>query len=318
MAGVIDHLLQTKLSLSPLAGISDLPFRLICRRYGCRYAFTEMVDARAILHAFERTSRMLQTNSEDQPLGVQLVGDDIDAMEKAALKCQDMGFDLMNINAACPVPKIKRKGKGVALMNEPDKIAYMVERLVKVLDIPVVIKIRSGFDQDSFTYLPVAKAAEKAGASAIFIHPRSAENKYGSTLRKDHIVELKHKLSIPVVASGDVLTPRDAQKMFEETGCDAISVARGSFGQPWIFEQTEALLAQGIAPREVPLEEIRTVANEHFHLLCQYYGLYPAISRMYKHMTWYFSGHKDLDFLMRNFREKIQKEEDFDLFVRQF
>ncbi len=318
MHDVIQMLVDKKVSLSPLAGVSDMAFRLMCRKFGCPYAFTEMIDARAILSARQSTFLMMATNDEDTPLGVQIVGDKIDDIVEAAKVCRDRGIDMININAACPVPKIKRKGKGVAMMNEPDKIGVMLRRLVQATELPVVLKIRSGFNQDSLNYMEVSQRAEDEGAAAIFIHPRHAEAKYAGPLSKEHIVEMKQKLKIPVFASGNLLKAQDVINMLNDTGCDGVSIARGSMGQPWIFAQSLALL-EGRKPMEKPsLDEIKAMVKEHFALMCQVHPFDRALPRMYKHLTWYFTKHKRLDELMRRLRADVGSEEQFATFVEQF
>jgi nifR3 family TIM-barrel protein len=261
---------------------------------------------------------MLSSNEEDKPLGVQLVGENIKDIVEAAKVCEDKGFDMININAACPVPKLKRKGKGVALMNEPEKMGHLIASLTKAVKVPVVLKIRSGFDNNSLNYLEISRIAESEGASAIFIHPRTAESKYAGRLCKEHIIELKQHLKIPIFASGNVMKAYHVIEMLESTGCDGVSIARGSMGQPWIFSQSQTLLDNKPMSEKPPLDEIKQIAQDHFLMMAEIYGFNRALPRMYKHMTWYFAKHKELDPLMRSFRHTVKCEKDFVAFLGRF
>lgn len=312
---IIQYLKDTKYNLSPLAGISDLPFRLICRRFGCPYAFAEMTDANAILRANDKTFRLLDTNTEDDPCGAQVVGSEIEAVVEASRICEEKGFDILNINCACPVPKVKRKGKGVALMNEPDKIGEMIRRVTEAIDLPVVIKIRSGFDDDSLTYRDVALAAQQGGAKAIFMHPRNAKSKYGSILRKEHLIELNEILNIPVFASGNALTARQAYDLRVSTNSAGVSIARGAMGQPWIFRDVAFLEESDQDPLPMSAEEICQVVLDHFHLFCDYAGEKTAIIRIYKHLGWYFQMVDNLGELMKEYRKVVHHRHEFSPFI---
>ncbi|OED37228.1 hypothetical protein AB834_02045 [PVC group bacterium (ex Bugula neritina AB1)] len=315
MHQIIDFLIRKKISLSPLAGISDRPFRLISRRFGCPYAFTEMLDARAVLSQRESTKRMMSTHEEDTPLGVQLLGDNIEDIVHAAKVCEDKGFDMLNINAACPVPKIKKKGKGVALMNEPLKIGSMIRSLVQETGLPVALKIRSGFNNDALNYMEVGHIAQEEGVSAIFIHPRHAESKYSGNLSKNHIIEMKDNLRVPIFASGNVLEAQDVLDMMNDTGCDGVSIARGAIGNPWIFAQSIDLL-EGRKPRPNPsFEEIKILVKEHFYMMSELYSFERALPRMYKFLLLYFKEYSKLEERMAVFRSTVKTEHDFEQFI---
>ena len=312
---IIQYLVDVRYNLSPLAGVTDLPFRLLCRRFGCAYAFAEMTDAKAVLRANDKTFRLLDYNDDDLPLGAQLVGSSIEDIVEASKVCEEKGFDILNINCACPVPKVKRKGKGVALMNEPEKIGEMIYQVTKAIKLPVVIKIRSGFDDNHLTYKEVSLAAEAGGVSAIFMHPRNAKSKYGSVLRKEHLVELKKAVKVPIFASGNALTPESVVELRESTGCEGVSIARGAMGQPWIFEDVATLEKTGVCPKPRSLEEIGEIVKEHFLMFTDYAGEKVSMTRMYKHLTWYFAHVSNLADFLKEYRNQVRHYTDFSFFI---
>jgi tRNA-dihydrouridine synthase B len=261
--------------LAPMAGVSDLPFRLISRSFGAPLAFTEMIDVRAISHRDKRTRKMLMSSPDDRPLDV--------------LAEQD--FDLLDFNAACPTPKVTRKGKGAALLKEPRKLGAILKILVSYAKVPVTVKIRTGWDADSVNAREVALYAEDAGISALFIHGRTKTQGYSGTVDYRHIKEVKDALKIPVIASGDNLSLSLIRKMFHETGCDGVAVARGALGNPWIFREAISLFQDDAHIFAGPAmdERIATI-RKHFDLVIEYSGEERGIGIFRKFLIWYTKG----------------------------
>ncbi len=320
MNDIFEHIKQSKAILSPLAGISDLSFRLICRKYGCRFAFTEMVDAKAALYAKPKNFHLLDTCKEDSPLGVQLVGNDPDIMLKAGLKCEEMGvFSMININFACPVKKVVRRKTGVYLMQEPSRVASIISALTKHLQLPVTVKIRSGFDENNRNCVEISKISENEGAKAIFIHPRHGVQKYRGKILKQEIFDVMNAVKIPVIPSGDLFTAQDAVNMLNDTGCFAVAIARGALGNPWIFEEIRthgATVSRCHENDSVPRTQdsgLRDLIIDHFNLLCNTYPVEKACKIMYKHILWYLNGNKDLFDKMKNYNKNksIKIRQDF-------
>ncbi len=282
------------LLLAPMAGITDLPYRLITRSFGCELAFLEMVSSRSLVHASERTSRMLSSAAEDRPLGVQLLGNEEGDVLKALEKIRPRGFDVIDLNAACPVPKIIKKGKGASLLREPKKVKSLLEILVKNAEVPVTVKIRAGWDRDTVNARDVALHAEDAGISALTIHGRTRQQGYSGRVDYAVIHEVKKALSISVIASGDAFSPQLIRKMFHETGCDAVAVARGSLGNPWIFRDTISFLASGTIPERPAPGEIADTMRRHLDLTCAFYGDRRGAIRFRKLFSWYVKGLHDI------------------------
>jgi len=276
--------------LAPMAGVSDLPFRLIARGFGVPLAFTEMIDARALSHGDRRTRHMLSSNPADRPLGVQLVGNDEGYLSKAVEALPDKGVDILDFNAACPAPKLTRKGMGAGLLKEPDKLKRLLRMLVRLSPVPVTVKIRTGWDRDSINAREVALLAEDAGVSAVFIHGRTKTQGYSGTVNYEVIREVKQALSVPVIASGDNITRESVKTMFEETGCDGVAIARGALGNPWIFnEMSEFIGHDHLLPRP-EVREIVSVMKRHLDLVVEHHGESRGLSSFRKFVIWYTRG----------------------------
>ena len=283
--------------LAPMAGVSDLPFRLITRSFGAPLAFTEMIDARALSHGDRRTRHMLSSSEDDRPLGAQLVGNDETYLGKALDALQGKGIDVLDFNAACPAPKLTRKGMGAGLLREPRRLKKLLELLVHESAVPVTVKIRAGWDNDSINAREVALLAEDAGVSAVFIHGRTKTQGYSGTVNYEVIREVKRALAIPVIASGDNITPDSVKAMLSETGCDGVAIARGALGNPWIFEEVKAFIGQDrIRPRP-GVHEILSVMKRHLDLVVEHHGESRGVSSFRKFVIWYtrsLSGIKPL------------------------
>ena len=276
--------------LAPMAGVSDLPFRLISRSFGTSLAFTEMIDARAISHRDKRTRKMLMSSPEDRPLGVQLLGADEKYLAGALDALAEHDFDLLDFNAACPTPKVTRKGKGAALLKEPRKLGAILKILVGYAKVPVTVKIRTGWDADSVNAREVALYAEDAGISALFIHGRTKTQGYSGTVDYNNIKEVKAALKIPVIASGDNLSLLLIKRMFDETGCDGVAVARGALGNPWIFREAIRFFQDGVHISGPAMDERIATIKKHFDLVIKYSGEERGIGIFRKFFIWYTKG----------------------------
>jgi tRNA-dihydrouridine synthase B len=276
--------------LAPMAGITDLPYRLISRTFGCEFAFTEMISARALVCRSRNTERMLSSNPDDSPLGVQLLGNDPGVMLRALEILRKHSIGLIDVNAACPVSKVTKKGEGAAMLTEPRKLGQVLKTLVKHSALPVTVKIRSGWDEGSLNAGEVALRAQEAGVSAVFVHGRTRAQGYRGGVDYRIIREVKGLLRIPVIASGDTLSPQLIKKMFDETGCDGVAVARGALGNPWIFRQSAEYLASGVLLPKPGISEIIGIMTKHLNLCCDHYGEKHATVLFRKLFGWYMKG----------------------------
>ncbi len=276
--------------LAPISGVSDLPFRMLNRSFGAPLAFTEMIDVKAIRVFDKRTKHMLSSNAEDRPLGVQLLANDSKDITDALKSLESIEYDLLDLNAACPTPKVVRKGKGASLLKEPRKLKEILRVMVQHANTPITVKIRSGWDSDSINAREVALHAEDAGVSALFIHGRTKVQGYSGTVDYETIKKVKNVVKIPVIASGDNLNVPQVKKMFDITGCDGVAIARGSFGNPWIFSNLTQFFKDGTISN-MPCVNVRVeVMKHHLKLLVRYYGEQRALSIFHKFFIWYTKG----------------------------
>jgi tRNA-dihydrouridine synthase B len=297
----IARMIEAKAVMAPMAGVADTPFRIMVRKFGCAFAFTEMVDVNGIYHKNRKTFDLVKRVPEDSPLGIQLVGQDEEKLSYAAKLCEDSGFEVLDLNAGCPARKVVKGGKGAALLKSPVKLAKIVGRLKKEVAIPVTVKIRSGWDENNLNYLEVARAVASEGASAICIHSRTRKQMYRGKVRHHEAREIKEEAGIPVFVSGNILKPESVPDILRTTGCDAVFVARGALGRPWIFSEIKAELGQGKALAEPTFGELKTIIAEHFKLNFRFHGEWLAFKRMYKHLCWYLMRFKNLDAIMREY-----------------
>lgn len=303
----------SSLMLAPLAGISDLPFRMINRFFGCEFAFLEMISARSLFYQNEKTMKMLSSVSSDRPLGVQLLGDDIEVM-KRALDLLPLGnFDILNVNAACPVDKVIRKGEGAALMKNPKKLRDILKMLVGRSMLPVTLKIRTGWDEDSVNARDVALYASDAGIEALFIHGRTRSQRYAGAVDYQVIAEVKEATGVPVVASGDALSPFLIKKLFDETACDGVIIARGALGNPWIFRETEEFLKNGTLVARPDIKEIVDTMASHLNMCCDYYGEAAGTMIFRKFFSWYTKSLKGVKPLREEAFRALTRKQMFDI-----
>lgn len=301
--------LKSNLILAPMAGVSDLPFRILNREFGCELAWTEMLNVRSLSHKSRKSSSMLTTLPEDKPLGVQILGCEKEFILKALDVLKDYRFELLDFNAACPVEKVVRRGEGAALLKDPKKLKKLLRFLVKRVLVPVTVKIRVGWDNSSVNARETALAAEDAGVSAIFIHGRTREQGYGAGIDYPAIQSVKEAVAVPVVASGDIFSPEQAGRMLEETGCDGLLVARGALGNPWIFKSVETFLKSGKLIKKPGRKEIARVMSRHLKSCIDFDGERVGVMKFRKFFIWYTKGFSDVRRL-RSIVFEAKKEAD--------
>lgn len=277
--------------LAPMAGVTNEAFRIICKEYGASYTVGEMISDKALSFGSNRTIEMTKVNNAEHPIAVQIFGADIDTMREAAIYLDKYSdTDIIDINMGCPVNKVVKGGAGSALMKDPEKIYLMVKEIVESVSKPVTVKIRLGWDLNSINCVEVARLIEKAGAQAITIHARTRSEMYTGSAHWEYIKMVKEALNIPVIGNGDVTSIEDAKRMFEETGCDAIGIARGSLGNPFIFRELNAYFNDGIILDKPSNKEIYDTINRHYELLKTIKNEHISMLEMRNHVSWYIKG----------------------------
>lgn len=300
--------IQNKVILAPMAGVTDLPFRLLCKEMGCDMFYTEMVSAKAIYYGNKNTEPLIRFEEAEHPIGVQLFGSEPELMGDMAARMCERGFDFVDVNMGCPMPKIVNNNEGSALMKQPKLVGRIVEEIVKRVDVPVSIKIRKGFDENSVNAPEIAHIAEESGASWVAVHGRTREQYYSGKADLDIIRQVKERVDIPVIGNGDLSTPETVITMREQTGCDAFMIGRGAKGNPWIFKEMHTYFTEGIIPPRPSVPEIADMMLRHLKLMCQYKGEYSAIHEMRKHIAWYTAGQRD----SARLRNEINQIEEYD------
>lgn len=297
------------LVLGPMAGVTDLPFRLLCKEFGADLIYTEMVSAKGIMYNNKNTDALLLTHPKEHPVSLQLFGEDPKMMSEQAKRIEDREFDIFDINMGCPVPKVVNNGEGSALMKNPERIGEIVEAMAKAVSKPVTVKIRRGFDEKHINAVEVAKIAESAGAAAIAVHGRTREQYYSGKADWNIIREVKEAVHIPIIGNGDINTPEDAVRMMKETGCDAVMIARGVRGNPWLFAQIKEYMNSGIVPAKPTVQEVAAMIMRHADLEIEYKGEATAMREMRKHVAWYTTGYPH-SARLREEVNKIETRED--------
>jgi tRNA-dihydrouridine synthase B len=283
-------LFKGKIILAPLAGITNLPFRMIAREFGCDLCVTEMVSANGLVRGSQSTIGYLKTVPGDSPLGVQIFGSDPSVMAAAAGLVFEYNPDFIDINMGCPVKKVVRASAGASLMKNPALASAIIAAVVKAVSVPVSVKIRSGWSRHSINAVEIAQIAQDAGAAAITVHGRTVDQGFAGHADWRIISQVKKAVGIPVIGNGDIREPSDALRMFSETGCDAVMVGRGALGNPWLFQGIDRLLRGEDGLPLVGPEQRLEVIKKHYRLEKETYGR-PAADRMFrKHLLWYTKG----------------------------
>ena len=282
--------LDTPLALAPMAGITDLPFRLICRRLGCGLTVSEMVSAKGLLYKNVKTTEMLRIDAGERPTAIQLFGSVPAELAEAARLVEASGADIIDFNMGCPVPKIVNNGEGSALMKNPQLAHDILAAMVQAVKIPVTVKFRAGWDDAHRNAVEIAKAAEAAGVSAVAVHGRTRQQFYEGKADWQIIAEVKQAVSVPVFGNGDIFTVADGLRLREETGCDGLMIGRGADGNPWLFRELAAALRQEELPAAPTLEERLAQAAEHLAMLIAYKGEHISVKEMRRHISAYLKG----------------------------
>ena len=282
--------LRTPLALAPMAGVTDLPFRLICARYGCGLTVSEMVSAKGLLYKNVKTTEMLRIDEGERPTAIQLFGSVPQELAVAAKQVEASGADIIDFNMGCPVPKIVNNGEGSALMRRPELAYEVLAAMVDAVKIPVTVKFRAGWDENSINAVEIAQLMEKAGVAAVAVHGRTRKQFYEGKANWDIIREVKQAVNIPVFGNGDIHTVEDGLRMLKETGCDGLMIGRGADGNPWLFQRLAAVLEGKPLPAEPTLEQRLEQVREHLHMLVDFKGEVIAVKEMRRHVCTYLKG----------------------------
>ena len=283
--------LSAPLALAPMAGITDLPFRLICRRLGCGMTVSEMVSAKGLLYKNVKTTEMLRIDDGERPTAIQLFGSVPAELAEAARMVEASGADMIDFNMGCPVPKIVNNGEGSALMKNPQLAHDILAAMVKAVKIPVTVKFRAGWDDNNRNAVEIARAVEAAGVSAVAVHGRTRQQFYEGKADWSIIADVKQAVKVPVFGNGDIFTVADGLRMLEQTGCDGFMIARGAQGNPWIFSQILHYFETGEHQEKPSFEEVRRMILRHARMMIEFKGEYTGIHEMRKHTAWYTAGY---------------------------
>ena len=299
--------LPNNLILAPMAGVTDLPFRLICKEQGAGLLCMEMVSAKAIYFNNKNTEELMAIDERELPVSLQLFGSDPDIISEMAKRIEEKPFAILDINMGCPVPKVVNNHEGSALMKNPKLVEEIVTKTVKAIKKPVTIKIRKGFDDENINAVEIAKIAEASGAAAVAVHGRTRAQYYSGKADWDIIAKVKQAVSIPVIGNGDIVDGISAKRMLEQTNCDGLMIGRGVQGNPWIFREIKAYLEEGIVLPRPDKAEMQEVILKHAHMQLECKGEYTGIREMRKHISWYTKGMPN----SARLRNEINSIEDF-------
>ncbi len=297
--------LDNNVILAPMAGVTDLPFRLLCKEQGAGLLCMEMVSAKAIHYKEKNTDAWMEIRPEEMPVSLQLFGSEPDLMAEVAKQIEERPFAILDINMGCPVPKVVNNGEGSALMKEPKKVEEIVYKVSRAIRKPLTVKIRKGFDDENVNAVEIAKIAESAGAAAVAVHGRTRQQYYSGEADWDIIAAVKDAVKIPVIGNGDITSPEKAIEMIRHTGCDGVMIGRGAQGNPWIFKQITEYLENGNPPAKPDPEEVKRMIRKHAALQLEIKGEYTGVREMRKHMAWYTVGYPN----SAKFRQMINSME---------
>ena len=298
--------LSAPIILAPMAGITNLPYRRVMKSFGAGLVFSEMISANGLIRDGKKTRLLLTTHKDEFPLGIQLFGDDPSVLSKASEIIRNE-VSLLDINMGCPVKKVVRSGAGSALLQNPHRVGQILAAVRKAYPGPLTIKIRSGWDDQTLNFLEIGRIAEAEGVDAITLHPRPRSQGFSGKARWEHITKLKMTVNIPVFGSGDIFNAEDGLKMFQHTGCDAIMIGRGGYGNPWLIRQIIERLSGHQATHPSLLEKYQ-IATQHLQLHNEQFGEKKTLLEMRKHLCWYARGLKGAS----HFRAALQKTERLD------
>ncbi len=286
-----DVTLDNNVILAPMAGVTDLPFRILCKEQGAGLICMEMVSAKAIYYQNKNTEKLLEIHPEEMPVSLQLFGSDPEIIREMAKRIEERPFAILDLNMGCPVPKVVNNGEGAALMKNPRLVEEILTGLVKAIRKPVTVKIRKGFDEEHVNAVEIARIAEACGVAAVAVHGRTRQQYYSGRADWDIIAAVKDAVKIPVIGNGDVTDAAAAKEMLRQTGCDGVMIGRAAQGNPWIFREVKAYLETGVMPPGPDLREVRELVRRHAALQLQYKGEYTAVREMRKHLAWYTAGY---------------------------
>lgn len=301
--------LQSNLVLAPMAGVTDLPFRLLCREQGAGLVCTEMVSAKAVSFRNKNTDALMEIRPEERPVSLQLFGSDPELIAETAKRIEERPFDVLDLNMGCPVPKIVNNGEGSALMKDPLLAGRIIEKTAQAVSKPVTVKIRKGFDETRLNAAELAHIAQESGAAAVAVHGRTREQYYSGRADWDCIAQVKAAVRIPVIGNGDVTDGPSAARLLAETGCDGVMVGRAARGNPWIFREIRAYLETGETPPRPSALQMRDMLLRHCLLEQAYKGEYTAVREMRKHIGWYTAGYPHSASARRRVNEAVSMQE---------
>lgn len=306
-------MLENNVFLAPMAGVTDMPFRLLCKEQGCGLLYSEMISAKGIYYNDEKSFRLTTIDPKEQPTALQIFGSEPYIMAKVAEKLSQLNTAIIDINMGCPTPKITKNGEGSALMREPELVAKIIKAVSRASSKPVTVKIRKGWDDNSVNAVEIAKIAEDNGAAAITVHGRTREQFYSGRADWEIIKKVKDAVCIPVIGNGDIFFAEDARKMLEQTDCDAVMVGRGAQGNPWIFNKILKYLKFNIEVSDIVYEEKIEMIKKHMQMLVEFKGEISGVREMRKHIAWYVKGMRNSTALKEKVFHAVSQREVIDL-----